>query len=71
MSENRSDILVASVEHRTALRVPTIIAPDKLTKARLDRHWRDFCLRAELYVTRTTRSQPHHGQTLEQIRWQL
>jgi hypothetical protein len=70
MAENRSDILAASVDHRTALSLPTIIDPDELAKARLDRRWRDFCLRAELYATRTTWPQPHEGQTLEQIRCQ-
>lgn len=69
MAEHRSNILAASVEHRTALSMPTIIDLDEMAKARLDRHWRDFCLRAELYVTRTTRPQPHDGQTLKQIRY--
>jgi hypothetical protein len=41
MAEHRSDILAASAEHRTALSMATIIDPDELAKARLDRRWRD------------------------------
>jgi len=33
----------------------TAIDADELEKARLDEHWREFCLNAERYVVEVTR----------------
>lgn len=55
MADDQKDVLVPAADVQGSADTPTVIDAEELAKARLDEHWREFCLNAERYVAETTR----------------